>query len=107
MKHRRVVCVVVDGYSTGTALAQVFAAYGYDTVHVRSAGYLPAVLTRSFRPEDYVECYELESGSAADLDILCAQLTRRGRRVACTVPGAETGVRLADALAERLGCPIT
>jgi biotin carboxylase len=97
MKVRKSICVVVDAYSTANALPGVFLGYGFDTLHVQSSEYIPQVLMRSFRRGDFLDNLVFDG----DLEALCAKLAPH--RVRCVVAGAESGVRVADQLAERLG----
>lgn len=94
-RSRGPVAVVVDGYSTGASLAPRFAQAGLRSVHV-STGLPPPFYRRTFRPEDYVGHVD----GAGDLDATLAAL--RGFEIAFVLPGAETGVPLADRLSERL-----
>jgi hypothetical protein len=91
--------VVVDAYSTGAALAPRFHVAGVRTLHVQSRPLPPAFYQRSFQPEHF-DANVVHDG---DLDATLAALT--GRALDFVVAGAETGVPLADALAERLGLP--
>lgn len=97
MRHRA--CVIVDAYSTGNALAGVFRAYGFESIHVRSSLNVPDALTRTFRRRDYV-CDVTYDG---DIDALCERLLRSYPRIVCVVAASEPGVPLADQLSERLG----
>ena len=99
MKTRQSVCAVVDAYSTGSVLARLFAAYGYETVHVRSGTYVADFFKPSFRPADFLADIDCEG----NVERLSERLSEGNRRVLCVVPGAESGVVVADALSERLG----
>lgn len=106
--------VVVDAFSTGACLAYEAAQRGYAIIHVLSLepsdelaamvpahlrGALPwlATLYLSFRVELAAAANEL----AAELRRLCEA---KGLRLAAVMPGAETGVKLADALSEAVVC---
>jgi hypothetical protein len=99
MKTRQSICAVVDAYSTGRVLAPLFAAHGYETVHVRSGTYIADFFKPSFRPGDFLEDIDCEG----QIGLLSERLCAGNRRVLCVVPGAESGVVVADALSERLG----
>jgi biotin carboxylase len=89
--------LIVDAYSTGAALAPRFHAAGVQTLHVQSRPAPPAFYQRSFHPEHFARNVVHDG----DLDATLAALA--GRELDFVVAGAETGVPLADALAERLG----
>ena len=90
---------IVDPMSTGAYLPGEFRSQGWAPVAVLSSSRLPDVLTRTFRPDDFVAIVD-EDG---DVDATVKQL--RGHPVQAVIAGAEPGVELADALAERLGLP--
>jgi L-amino acid ligase len=92
---------VVDAYSTANALPRVFSGYGFDSVHVQSSAYIPDVLMRSFRRDDFDSCLVHDG----NLDVLCRRVGLEGCEVKCVVAGAESGVSVADQLSERLGVP--
>jgi biotin carboxylase len=91
--------VIVDAYSTGAALAPRFAAAGVQTLHVQSRPVPPPFYARSFRAGDFVVNVVHED----DLDATLAALAPHA--IGFVLAGAETGVPLADALAERFGLP--
>lgn len=90
---------VIDGYSSGRHLAKQLANSGVACVHVRSKSWLPEYLEHSFDPADY----EFDLGYQPDLAAVVARLGGLGIRQ--VVPGTETGVLLADAIAAELGLP--
>lgn len=95
-RHRKGrVAVIVDGYSTGASLAPRFAAAGLRAVHV-STGLPPPFYRRTYRPHDYVANID----HTGDVERTIAAL--RDHEIAFVLPGAETGVPLADRLSERL-----
>ncbi len=98
MKFRQEVCVVVDAYSTGSTLSGIFAGYGYPSIHIQSNKYIPNLLKKSFRKEDFLKNF-LFNG---DLNALYAELELGRYNVKFVVPGAECGVELADMLSEKL-----
>lgn len=93
------VFVIVDAYSTGAAIGRRLREHGVRLVHVRSVAEPPAFYARAFRRHDYVAdiCCD------GDVDATLAQLG--AWKVDGVIPGAEIGVPLADALAERLQLP--
>jgi biotin carboxylase len=88
---------IVDAYSTARYFAPLFAARGYDCVHVQSRSRIPAVYARSFRGADFVDNV-IHGG---DIEQTVTALARR--RLVALLPGIESGVELADQLSERLG----
>lgn len=91
------VVAIVDAYSTARYFAPLFGARGFDCVHVQSTPHIPAVYARSFRPGEF-------TGNIvhhADPDGTVAALSRH--RPVALLAGIESGVELADQLAERLG----
>lgn len=93
------VFVIVDAYSTGAAIGQRLREHGVRLVHVRSVAQPPAFYARGFRAGDYIAdiCCE------GDVDATLRELAPW--RIGAVIPGAEIGVPLADALAERLRLP--
>ncbi|MEV7214537.1 ATP-grasp domain-containing protein [Kitasatospora cineracea] len=90
---------VVDGYSTGRLLVEALRRHGAECVHVRSAPDTSAYFTRGFRADDYLR----EVVHAGDPAATAAALS--GLDIARVVAGTESGVLLADALADLLGLP--
>jgi biotin carboxylase len=91
--------IIVDAYSTGRHLADGFARHGIPVHHVQS---MPEILEfdrPSFQPQDFVANH-IHDGSLAALVGRLAPLDPL-----FVVPGCESGVILADALAEALGLP--
>lgn len=101
MSARRGACVLVDAYSTGNALAGVFRAYGFESMHVWSGPNMPDTFTRTFRSGDFV----YDTTYDGDIDALCRQLLSKYTSIVCVVAASESGVPLADQLSERLGLP--
>lgn len=96
MSIRTEVCVIVDAYSTANKLAGAINAYGYPCVHVQSSQYIPNVLLRSFRPQDFIEHFICDKSPAA----LHREMVTRNYRIKCVITGAESGVVLGDFLAD-------
>lgn len=88
---------IVDPMSGGKFLAAEFARRGWSAVAVLSRPTLPEYYTSGLRPDDFLEVIR------ADGDVAEVLARLAPHRVRAVLPGAETGVALADALAERLG----
>ncbi|GGL87927.1 GNAT family N-acetyltransferase [Micromonospora yangpuensis] len=95
----RPVLVVVDGYSSGAQLPGLLRERGWDCVHVQSSPDLPPYFLASFDSTAWIDRY----GYLGDLGALTDVLARY--RPAAVLPGSESGVALADLLAEALGLP--
>jgi biotin carboxylase len=92
--------VIVDPYSAGSGLAPAFAARGVSSIAVLTSADPPAGLAGSWYPEKF-DAVHVATDAIGDLaDRLAAADPR------CVIPGAETGVEVAEALADRL-CPGT
>ncbi|GHJ99830.1 ATP-grasp domain-containing protein [Streptomyces sp. NPDC003753] len=90
---------VVDGYSTGAQLVKELLDRGAEVLHVRSGPTLAPYYVPTFHPADYAE----DLGYDPDPEAVAARLTERGVRH--VVAGTETGVILADRLAQLAGLP--
>jgi biotin carboxylase len=90
---------IVDGYSTGAALARRLHKLGERCVHVQSKPQVNDFLRRSFEAEPYAA----DLGYIADLPTVTDRLAELG--VTRVVAGAESGVTLAERLSLRLGLP--
>src|SRR5690349_18803442 len=91
--------VIVDGYSAGNLLAPEFRRRGVETVHVQSTPEIWPVLLPTFRAGDYSQNHAYRG----DVGELVSKL--KDLSLLAVLPGTETGVELADALAEKLGVP--
>jgi biotin carboxylase len=85
--------VIVDPYSSGALLAPAFRDAGVPVVALVSAPQPPSVYAASYRPEDFPEIITFTGSHSA--------VVRRLRELAprCVLPGCESGVELADAVA--------
>lgn len=92
------VAAIVDPYSTGAYLQAEFAARGWASVAVLSTPDIP----RMFGPVPQADRY-LEVITGPDAAQVVAALRRYP--VSAAIPGCETGVPLADELAEQMGLP--
>ncbi|MFI1767328.1 ATP-grasp domain-containing protein [Streptomyces sp. NPDC020800] len=88
--------VIVDPYSSGVMYAPAVRRAGFSPVAVCSDPPPAPQFTAAFRPQDFDARFRAEEG----LDALLRALGRLD--VAAVLPGAESGVLLADHLAARL-----
>lgn len=91
----RRIAVVVDPLGTGQEYPAAFGDEGVDMVAVLSQDVIWS-WADSWHPEYFTQVHKFEG----DVDTLADTL--RGYDPICILPGAETGVELADALVERL-----
>ncbi|TDB82239.1 ATP-grasp domain-containing protein [Micromonospora sp. KC721] len=87
---------IVDPVSGGKFLASEFARRGWSAVAVLSRPTLPEFYTAQLCPDDFLDVIQADG----DVDEVLARLA--AYQVRAVLPGAETGVALADELAERL-----
>lgn len=94
--------IIVDAFSSGNLLAPEFCGLGIQCIHLASSAFVVRRWQRSFRPEDFV--FAIPAGGAAET---VAQYVRSLPRIDVigVLPGTESGVELADALAASLGLP--
>ncbi|MFD7555824.1 hypothetical protein ACFV9E_14975 [Streptomyces sp. NPDC059835] len=90
---------IVDGYSTGAALARRLHTLGVESTHIQSQPDVHDYLQRSFGEEHYAHNLR----HIPDLEVLCDLLEHRG--VSRVIAGTESGVTLAETLSLRLGLP--
>jgi hypothetical protein len=88
--------VIVDPFSSGAEYAPAFTAAGVPVVGVLSRPTPPAVYLRSYRPAAFSQILGIEDGVGA----LIQRLARLRPR--CILPGADSGVELADLLAAHI-----
>ncbi|MGW4518425.1 hypothetical protein ACWEO4_42470 [Streptomyces sp. NPDC004393] len=88
---------IVDGYSTGAALAQRLRSAGTESIHIQSRPDVNPYLLRAFRPGDYAH----DMGFVPDTGQLIAWL--KDARVSRVVAGSESGVTLAESVSLALG----
>lgn len=98
MRFGKIVCVVVDAYSTGKYIAPALKGRGYESIHIQSSPNLPPEKF-THRKEDFLISF-VYSG---DIQLLKEQL--KDYQVKLCVPGSESGVEIADALSEALSLP--
>lgn len=90
---------IVDAYSTGRFLTEVIRRHGMDCVHVQSSPEISPFFLASFQPQDFTVSIQHGGSIRRTAD----ELTALG--VGYVLPGAETGVELAEALTAFLGLP--
>ncbi|MER6121443.1 ATP-grasp domain-containing protein [Streptomyces sp. NPDC001795] len=90
---------IVDGYSTGAALAHRLHSLGVDCLHIQSQQHVNAFLQHSFDPSHYTR----DLGYTTNQDALTRRLEQD--RVTRVIAGTESGVTLAETLALRLNLP--
>ncbi|MYZ38138.1 MULTISPECIES: ATP-grasp domain-containing protein [unclassified Streptomyces] len=90
---------IVDGYSTGAALARRLRQLGQRCVHVKSQTHPNAHLARTFE----ADAYTTDLGYTEDLHTVSEQLAALG--VTRVTAGSESGVTLAERLSLDLGLP--
>ncbi|HEX6075020.1 MAG TPA: ATP-grasp domain-containing protein [Micromonosporaceae bacterium] len=85
--------VIIDPYSSGALYAPAFTASGVPVVAVLSAPEPPDVYASTYRPQDFAEVIVVTDDPAPAVARL------RELRPRCVLPGCESGVELADAVA--------
>lgn len=91
--------LIVDGFSAGNLLAPEFKSRGLKTLHVQTTETIWPIVLPTFRPDDYEALFTYRGNVAQLLEELSPY------RIGCVLPGTETGVELADTLAQALGVP--
>jgi biotin carboxylase len=92
MRIVKKIFVIVDAYTTGRFLAPYLNAHGYACIHVQSTNPVIPVYIASFVPENFIANYIYRQ----DMSVLLNYLKQY--EVLAVMPGAETGVLLADQL---------
>jgi hypothetical protein len=85
--------VIVDPYSSGALYAPTFTAAGVPVVAVLSSPEPPDVYASTYQPQDFPEIIVVRDDPASAVARL------RELRPRCVLPGTESGVELADAIA--------
>jgi biotin carboxylase len=96
--------VVVDPFSAGSGLAPAFASRGAEAIAVLTHAEPPEGLRASWYPEKFSAVHVAPDLSTAEGGELVERLAESGPL--CVIPGAETGVEVAEALGD-LVCPGT
>ncbi|MFD5017137.1 ATP-grasp domain-containing protein [Streptomyces chartreusis] len=97
MSSKQTVCVVVDAYSSGAFLPAAFSARGYPVVHVRNRVEEYAPYAGGEQPPGVIDVVDFDG----DFDDTLSQLAAYD--VNYVLAGLESGVGVADHLAQRLG----
>ena len=91
--------VIVDPYSAGAMLAEALRARGVKCIAVESSQAIPKAMRSRFNPAVFWDIIRHEDNYGRTLDAV-------GRHhPAFVVPGGESGVELAETLADDLGLP--
>ncbi|HPF17399.1 MAG TPA: methyltransferase domain-containing protein [Thermotogota bacterium] len=104
MEYQQESVIIVDGYSTGVFYTPLLKKSGVSVIHVRSTpNDLKAPITQIADQalEKNASYYSMCLDGSQPLDLLCEQLKSTNPKA--VIPGCETGVELADQLANRLG----
>ena len=88
---------IVDGFSSGNMLAPLIRLHGRIPIHVQSSPRIPRDILASLHIEDFLGLKTLHESTERTLAYL------RRFNVEYTIPGAESGVLLADEISEKLG----
>lgn len=89
-------CIIVDAYSTGNQLYHHLRQYGYEVIHVQSSRIISPIFAPSFRRGDFEVNIIHEGNITETLEKI------KPFKPKCIIPGAETGVELANELARIL-----
>lgn len=92
--------VIVDPYSSGAMYAPAFREAGVPVVALVTAPAPPDVYAASYRPEDFREIIIASDDPAVANGPAIERL--RALRPRCVLPGCESGVELADAVAPQV-----
>jgi biotin carboxylase len=96
MRFNKKVFVIVDAYTTGRFLAPYLNANGYSCIHIQSRNSVIPVYLATFSRENFINNLIFNG----DLNVLLENL--KPYQIKGVIPGAETGVMLADQLSEAL-----
>lgn len=102
---QRPTVVLVDPFSTGAVVAQKIVEQGYECVCMYSDSMENLQHVTSLVPEgvelQFVATLEFDGTLAVTFDKLVRLLSSNNLEIVAVIPGAETGVKLADQLADR------
>lgn len=97
IKDSKQIVILVDAYSSGNELAPEFNEKGYRCVHIQSRSDIPSKLLNSYRADDFsMSLHYAENDTVNQLEKY---------EIIAVIAGCETGIELADYLAETLGLP--
>lgn len=97
IKETKKIVILVDAYSSGNDVAPEFNKKGYGCAHIQSREDIPAKLLNSYRGDDFFISLQYTG------DEILNQLQEYD--VIAVIAGCETGIELADHLAELLDLP--
>jgi biotin carboxylase len=90
---------VVDGYSSGAQLPSVMKEHGWKCLHVRTLDHVPPYYLVTFNADEYIGHFTYEG------DIVALARAVAAYRPSAVLPGAESGVVIAERLAAKLSLP--
>ncbi|GAA3084557.1 hypothetical protein GCM10017600_61860 [Streptosporangium carneum] len=90
---------MVDGYSSGSQLPTTMAERGWKCIHVSALKSIPPYYQATFDRDAYIGHFTCES------DVAGLARTLEGYGPSAVLPGTESGVIVADLLADALGLP--
>lgn len=96
---KKQIFLIVDAYTTGKYLAPMLLANGYLCWHIQSRSDVISAYQKSFIPENFSRNL-IYTGDISEIINATS-----GHHVKAVIPGAETGVILADLLSEKLNLP--
>lgn len=97
MRFNKKIFVVVDAYTTGRFVAPLINANGYSCIHLQSSKEIIPAFIPTFIESNFMQNIVYNG----DIDVIIKQLS--DFEVVGVIPGAETGVNLADRLSNALG----
>lgn len=97
MIYCKVVCIIVDAYSTGKNLPLLLRAQGYPCIHIKSSNDLPSRFQHN--ENDFI----LSLTYTGNVDLILESL--KPYTIKFCIPGYESGVELADLLSGELSLP--
>ncbi|MEJ2795561.1 ATP-grasp domain-containing protein [Iodobacter sp. LRB] len=97
IKDSKKIVILVDAYSSGNGLAPEFNKKGYRCAHIQSRNDLPSKLLNSYRADDFF--MSLQYAESDTINRLAEY------EIIAVIAGCETGIELADHLAEVLCLP--
>ncbi|TDB52816.1 hypothetical protein C5467_15685 [Photorhabdus khanii subsp. guanajuatensis] len=100
MEYPMKTVAIVDPYSSGQYLAGEFYSRGFSSICIKSGVNIPAVYAASYNKDNFIK--ELPY-TISNFDKLVNKINEYGCQA--VVPGAESGVLLANTLAHHLGLP--
>tara|TARA_Y100000588_G_scaffold319669_1_gene349830 strand:+ start:147 stop:1421 length:1275 start_codon:yes stop_codon:yes gene_type:complete len=97
MKNSKIVCIIIDAYSTGKKLPDLIQNYGYSCIHIKSSSALPSRFQHN--KSDFI----MNLTYTGNVDSILERL--KPYTVKLCIPGYESGVELADLLSDKLSLP--